>query len=129
MTRRYSHLMLATLLLSALVVAPAARAAIGFGEVLKGTNFAAFTDADMKLFLNTAETTVRSQPDGVDVRWNSDKSGANGTMHVVRTYERDGHTCRQLGGETVVKANTEPFSLTYCKDPAGRWRLASPTSP
>ena len=129
MTRPYPRLMLATLALSALDVTPVAMAVIGFGEVLKGTNFAAFTDADMKLFLNTAETTVRSQPDGVEVRWNSEKSGSSGTMHVVRTYQRDGHTCRQLGGETVVKANTEPFALTYCKDPAGRWRLASPTSP
>ena len=116
----------------ALVLAGActtAAAAIGFGEILKGTNFTAFTDADMKIFVNAAETTVRSQPDGVEVRWNSDKSGSGGTMHVARSFQRAGHPCRQLAGETVVKANTEAFALTYCQDPAGNWRLASPAAP
>ena len=124
--RTYCLPTVAALLLAA---SPCSHAASGFGALLKGTNFAAFSDADMKIFLNAAETTVRSQPDGVEVRWNSDKSGSTGTMHVARSYEHNAHACRELKGETIVKARAEPYTLTYCKDSAGHWRLASSTAP
>lgn len=101
----------------------------GFGALLKGTNFAALGEADMKAFLNMAETTVASQPDGVDVHWASDKSGAASTMRVPRSFQRDGRSCRELAGDTTVKGRTEPFRITYCKDPSGRWRLDSPGAP
>ena len=125
MTRRTRPLLLATAIL-ALTCPVLCAAQAGFAQLLKGSNFAAFTDADMKLFLNAAETTVSSQPEGVDVRWNSDKSGSSGTMRVAGSFERGGHPCRQLGGETTVKSRTEPFALTYCRDTGGHWRLASP---
>jgi len=126
MTRRTSQLLLATAAALVLTGPAPCVAQAGFGQILKGTNFAAFSDADMKIFLNTAETTVGSQPEGVDVRWNSPKSGASGNMRVVSSFERGGLSCRQLGGDTTVKSNTEPFSITYCRDPNGHWRLASP---
>lgn len=106
-----------------------ALAAPGFGALLKGTNFAAFSENDTRLFLAMAETTVRSQPDGVTVRFNSPQSGATATMKVARSYTKDSYSCRDLSGETVAKKNTEPFTLSYCRDKAGQWRLASSSSP
>ena len=62
MTIRFRALtLLASLALS--LTAPAAHAAPGFAAVLKGRNFMSFGEADMKLFMNMAETTVASQPD------------------------------------------------------------------
>ena len=126
MTRRTPQLLLATAAVLMTTGPTLSLAQAGFSQVLKGSNFAAFSDADMKLFLNTAETTVSSQPDGVEVRWNSDKSGTSGTMRIVSSFERGGHSCRKLGGDTTVKSNTEPFAITYCRDTSGHWRLASP---
>lgn len=108
---------------------PGAEAAPGFGALLKGTNFAAFPEADLKLFINFAESAVASQPDGVPVHFNAPGSGNSATMKVTKSYSRDGFSCRDLGGETTVKSSTEPFTLSYCRDKAGQWRLASSTSP
>ena len=77
-------------------------AAPGFSVLLKGSNFASFTDQDMKLFLNTVETTVASQPDGVEVTFNSPDSGSTGRMSVVKSYTRETHACRDVGGDTTV---------------------------
>lgn len=112
-----------------LVLAGPVAAAPGFASLLKGTNFAALSEADLKGFINSVETTVSSQPDGTDVRWNADRSGSSALMRVVKSYTQDGHACRDVGGTTLVKAKTENFELKYCRDAAGRWRLASQTSP
>jgi hypothetical protein len=120
-------ILLASLGLS--LTAPAALAAPGFAAVLTGRNFMAFGEADMKLFINMAETTVGSQPDGVPVHFNGQQAGVSATMSVAKSYTRDGYSCRALAGETTVNATTEPFTLHYCRDKAGAWRLASSSSP
>lgn len=111
------------------LAAPAAEAAPGFAAALKGRNFMSFSEADLKLFINMAETTVASQPDGVPVHFSGQQAGVSATMSVARSYTRDSYACRALTGETTVRASTEPFTLHYCRDKAGTWRLASSTSP
>ena len=128
MTIRFRALtLLASLALS--LTAPAAHAAPGFAAVLKGRNFMSFGEADMKLFMNMAETTVASQPDSVPVHFNGQQSGVTATMSVAKSYTRDSYSCRALTGETTVNSSTEPVTLHYCRDKAGAWRLASSSSP
>ncbi len=117
------------LVLAASLIPQLAPAAVGLKQILRGTQFASFSDADWKVFLNSALTTVSSQPDGVDVSWNSEKSGIGGTHRVVRSYTQHEHACRDLSGDTVLKGHSEAFKLTYCQDPAGHWRLASSKKP
>lgn len=117
---------LAAVLIAAM---PVAFGAAGFASVLKGSNFMALSEADMRSFLNLVEITAASQPDGVDVRWNSDKTGSTALMRVIRSYPHDGHPCRDIGGESTVKARAEHFQLTYCRDTSGHWRLASQSGP
>lgn len=92
---------------------------------LTGPPFAAFTPEDRDMFVTTAMRLVGSKPDGTQLRWANDASGAWGTMTLTRTFRSRGSQCREARGDTTAAGRTDAFRLVACRGAKGEWRIRS----
>ena len=90
--------------------------------------------ANMGPFLNTedftfanaaAHTLLAPQPAtlGTAIPWNNPASGNSGILTMGRSYERDGHDCREVSWHDLFKdGNQRTLTLDTCNI-SGVWKL------
>ena len=114
--------------LSAAVAAPAV-AASGLASAFKDSPFTQFTDADYQQFFAAVGQAAEGPVGGPAVNWANAASGARGSVSVLRAYQRPEGDCRDLRGENTARGLSQPYRVTVCKAPGGKWRLLATSEP
>jgi len=114
--------------LFAAVAAPAI-AVSGLASAFKDSPFTQFTDADYQQFFAAVGQAAEGPVGGPAVNWANAASGARGSVNVLRAYQRPEGDCRDLRGENTARGRSEPYRVTVCKAPGGKWRLMASEPP
>jgi len=114
--------------LAATVTVPAA-AASGLAGALKDSPFTQFTDADYQQFFAAVGQAAEGPVGGPAVNWANAASGARGSVNILRAYQRPEGDCRDLRGENTARGLSEPYRVTVCRAPGGKWRLMASEPP
>jgi len=112
----------------AALATPAAEAT-GLAGPLRNSPFTQFTDADYQQFFAAVGQAAEGPVGGPAVNWANAASGARGSVNVLRAYQRPEGDCRDLRGENTARGRTQPYRVTVCKAPAGKWRLMATSDP
>ena len=94
-----------------------------------GANSLSLNNADFSLLIDAANGLLRKSPlrIGASTSWRNQQTGSNGTIHVTKTFHRDGMLCHTLSYETIPAA-TPPANTTmlnWCKTPDNQWKILS----
>ena len=94
-----------------------------------GANSLSLNNEDFSLLIDAANGLLRKSPlhIGVSTSWRNQQTGSNGTIHVTKTFHRDGMLCHTLSYETIPAA-TPPANTTvlnWCKTPDNQWKILS----
>jgi surface antigen len=96
----------------------------GWGRILKGSAFAEFRDGDWEMFRQSLLGAADDPADGNVTTWSNAKTGAQGNVSAAKRYESPKlGECRKLQGETSARGRAGPFTLTFCRQAGGTWRL------
>ena len=104
-------------------------AASGLAGAFKDSPFTQFTEADYQQFFASVEQAVEGPVGGPAVNWANAASGARGSVNVTRAFQRPEGDCRDLRGENTARGRSEPYRVTVCKAPGGKWRLMTSEAP
>jgi len=114
--------------LFAAVAMPAA-AASGLASAFKDSPFTQFTDTDYQQFFTAVGQAAEGPVAGPAVNWANAASGARGSVTVLRAYQRPEGDSRDLRGENTARGRSQPYRVTVCKAPGGKWRLMANSEP
>jgi len=120
MTDRRGTLLAALLFLGA--ASPAM--ALNWVPLLKNSPAERFDDDDLQMFLTNARKAVNETPDNQTVSWENPDTKANGDITVLRTYEKDGRTCKRVRVRNEAGGRKATSVVDACKV-GDRWRLIS----
>lgn len=111
------------LLLSVLVAAvPASAQNVLF---MKDAPYAHFTAEDHAIFNETLNDTLGHGAEGETRKWSNPKTRASGEMTPLKSFERDGRSCRTLSIKNKAKGLTGSAKYNFCKQDSGKWALAN----
>jgi surface antigen len=91
---------------------------------LKNTPVAAFTDEDIAIAQDHIRDALNNGKNGEVVQWENPNSGAAGEYTLLKTYQRDGVTCRRIKVIHSAKKRRGESAYTLCQTAAGTWRWA-----
>jgi surface antigen len=79
--------------------------------------------------MSAAGRQLYDQPtvaDGASGQWSNPKSGNNGTITVLQSFEKSGMTCRKMRYVIHLAKRTGPrtYTVNWCKTPSGEWKLS-----
>lgn len=83
-----------------------------------------FTDEDNAIALEHVRDALNNRDNGEVVRWQNDATGAEGEYTLLKTYQHDGATCRQVKVTHAVKKLRQTGTYTLCQNAEGKWQLA-----
>jgi surface antigen len=101
-------------------------AAQNWGPLLKGTPFERFNKQDLDLFMEHAHKALDDTPDNQTVSWENPDTKHGGAFTVLRTWEKDGNTCKRLRVQTQADTRKRDNLTNACRV-NGKWRLLSPS--
>jgi surface antigen len=108
--------------LAVVLAAISTAAAAQFVGLLKGGPAELFDDADLRLFLDTANQALEAKAGGAPLAWQNPKSGHRGDMTVLREFESKGRECKQVRVRNEANTRKSDMRHNLCKVD-GRWRL------
>jgi surface antigen len=78
--------------------------------------------------MSAAGRKLYEQPnvaDGASDQWSNAKSGNNGTITVLHSFEKSGMTCRNMRYviHLAQRAGPRTYTVNWCKTPSGAWKL------
>lgn len=78
-----------------------------------GADLLSLNNEDFSLLIDAANGLLRKSPlhIGASTSWRNQQTGSNGTIHVTKTFHRDGMLCHTLSYETIPAA-TPPANTT-----------------
>ncbi|MBV8458343.1 MAG: hypothetical protein JO122_17215 [Acetobacteraceae bacterium] len=79
--------------------------------------------------MSAAGRQLYDQPtvaDGASDQWSNPKSGNNGTITVLQSFEKSGMACRKVRYVIHLAKRTGPrtYTVNWCKTPSGEWKLS-----
>jgi surface antigen len=115
----------ATLIVVGVILAPTAALAINWMYMANEPGpFMLMSDADRKLFQETARKALDESPDGTTTSWQSPDNDAHGSVEPLSTFERDGMRCRKLRFENFTNNLSAKNEHTLCRTASGEWAFA-----
>jgi len=111
-------------LLVALAAASPAAMALNWVPILKNSPAERFDDEDLQLFLKTARKTVNEAPDNQTVSWENPDTKHHGDFTILKTFQKDGRTCKQLRVRNEADGRKASSVVDACQVD-GKWRLIS----
>jgi surface antigen len=106
------------------VVLPGASAQ-NWVSLLKNTPAESFDDEDLRLFLDTARKVLDGgAPENQPVTWENPKSRNRGEMTVLRNFESQGRSCKEVRVRNESRGRKSDNRRILCKVDE-RWRLVS----
>jgi surface antigen len=109
------------LLIALAAVSPAALA-LNWVPVLKNSPAERFDDEDLQLFITTARRTVNEAADKQTVSWENPDTKHRGDFTILKTFKKDGRTCKQLRVHTEADGRQATSTVDACQID-GKWRL------
>jgi surface antigen len=91
--------------------------------------YANFTDKDREIFQEALDGALDKDADGRDRSWSNPATKAHGNLKALRSFEREGLPCRTLTISNSAKGRSASGPFTFCKQPAGQWKLVPTESP
>ena len=92
---------------------------------MKDAPYAHFTEDDHAIFNETLNDTLSHAAEGEIRKWSNPKTRANGEMTPLKSFERDGRSCRTLSIKNKAKGLTGSAKYNFCKQDTGKWALAN----
>jgi surface antigen len=83
-----------------------------------------FTEEDNRMFDKALQEALNDRKDGEVESWSNPASGASGKVTVMKTFTREGMSCRNLKVFNSAKGRTGEGVFDLCKV-QGRWKIAS----
>jgi surface antigen len=85
--------------------------------------FPALSKQDLKLLMTTAREEMTGKPEGTVLEWKNPKSGAAGTVTLIKRYWNNGQECRNIVHDfKVVGAERWHYKSTICRQSDGSWK-------
>ena len=112
--------------LAAALVAASPATAQNWGALLKNTPFERFNKDDNEMFLEHARKTLEEMKDSETTSWENPATKHSGSFTLLRTYEKDGHTCKEVRVRTRAETLRRDNVANACRV-EGKWRLLSPS--
>lgn len=109
------------LLVALAAVSPTATA-LNWMPVLKNSPGERFDDEDLQLFITTARKTVNEAPDFQTVSWENPDTKHRGNFTILKTFKKDGRTCKQVRVHTEADGRQATSMVDACQID-GKWRL------
>ena len=120
MTDRRGTLLAALLFLGA--ASPAM--ALNWVPLLKNSPAERFDEDDLQMFITNARKAVNEMPDNQTVSWENPETKAHGDITVLKTFEKDGKTCKRVRVRNEAGGRKATSVVDACKV-GDRWRLIS----
>jgi len=110
-------------LFAALLLAAASPAmALNWVPLLKNSPAERFEEDDLQLFITNARKAVNEMPDNQTVSWENPDTKAHGEITVLKTFEKDGRTCKRVRVFNEAGGRKATSVVDACKV-GSRWRL------
>jgi surface antigen len=106
-----------------LAALPALASNVGF---MRNSPIANMTKEDLEQMRAATQTALEQTADGGSYRWENSKTGASGVLTPLKTFERDGRTCRNLEIFNSARGFTGRTHYDFCKQPDGSWQSPAP---
>ena len=119
---RSTHWSRGLLFLVLVVAVPASAQNLLF---MKDSPFAQFTEEDHGIFNETLNDTLSRAAQGETRKWSNPKTRASGEMTPLKSFDRDGRSCRTLSIKNKAKGLTGAAKYNFCKQDTGQWALAN----
>ena len=107
--------------LLALVAVTPARA-LNWVPLLKNSPAERFDEDDLQMFIVNARKAVNETPDNQTVSWENPATKANGDITVLKTFQKDGRTCKRVRVRNEAGGRKATSVVDACKFET-RWRL------
>lgn len=118
-------LLTTALFAAACALAVPAASAQNWVALLKNTPAESFDDEDLRLFLDTARKVLDGgAPENQPVTWENPKSRNRGEMTVLRNFESQGRSCKEVRVRNESRGRKSDNRRILCKVDE-RWRLVS----
>jgi surface antigen len=91
---------------------------------LKNTPITAFTDEDIAMAQDHIRNALNHGKNGDVVQWENTNSGATGEYTLLKTYQRNGATCRRVNVVHSAKGRRGESVQTLCQTSEGTWQWA-----
>ena len=95
-------------------------------RLLKDSPMGAMSDEDLSLFKQSVQDALNQTPDKKTLKWQNDKTGSNGILRPLHTYDENGMKCRRLQIRNNVKNISATTRFNFCKYADGLWKIAPP---
>jgi len=92
---------------------------------LKDAPYAHFTDEDRKIFEEALDGVLYKGADGESRTWSNPSSKAGGEIKALKSFERDGLTCRTLSIANQAKGRSNAGKYNFCRQANGKWPVAN----
>jgi surface antigen len=119
----------ASILSTVILVAPNichAIANIGTWSFLQGTPAETFNKQDWSIFEKAIFDTLDNAQDNETKTWQNPATNTSGEIKVLRSVKNSAHDCRLLNIITHAKDSNDDMELIFCRQPSGKWKIATP---
>ena len=93
-------------------------------QFLKYSPISFFNDEDWRLLRETGLDALNNQADGITVSWENPQTQNSGTITLVKTYEKEGSTCRQAKLFNKGGGQTGTSVFDFCRNADETWQVA-----
>lgn len=107
---------------AAMLVAASPAMALNWVPLLKNSPAERFDEDDLEMFIQTARKAVNEAPDNQTLSWENPDTKAHGDVTVLKTFEKDGRTCKRVRVRNEAGGRKASGVVDACKVGA-RWRL------
>jgi surface antigen len=110
------------LLASAFAFASPQALALNWVPLMKNTAFERFDEDDLEMFIQNGRKALNTAPENQVMTWENPDTKAGGDFTVLKTWEQDGRTCKDVRVRTHAsgrKGNSVVSACQYGK----KWKL------
>ena len=114
--------MLRCFLILSLVLAQQAVLALNLG-FLKNAPISKMNADDTSMLSAAIQQALTDNTDNQELSWNNDKTGSNGTVKVLRSYEAHNTNCRTILLYNVSHGESATSQFDFCRSRNGEWKV------
>jgi surface antigen len=110
------------LLASAFTFASSQVLALNWVPLMKNTAFERFDEDDLEMFIQNGRKALNTAPENQVTSWENPDTGAGGDFTVLKTWQQDGRTCREVRVRTHASGRKGNSVVSACKYDK-KWKL------
>ena len=110
------------LLAAAFAFASPPAAALNWIPLMKNTAFERFDEDDLEMFIQNGRKALNTAPENQVMSWENPDTKAGGDFTVLKTWQKDGRTCKQVRVRTHASGRKGNSVVSACKID-NKWKL------